>query len=147
MLAQENYIAHAHRLSDYEVADSVKDVHPGQLFQLDEEGKWEYADGTKKAYPTLNARYPGVGRGLQGELLDGRDNVSRAGKLACLKGNYEIGTDQYDKTATYTTGAPLVPGPGGLVTMAPAADANPLLVIGFVTRVPDSDEDFLRYEG
>lgn len=150
MLAKINYIQNAHRLSLYDVDESVTTIYSGQLFQLNDEGKWVYADGTKKAYPTLNDRFAGQGLGLQSERLEGRDNVSRTGKIACLKGNYEIGTDQYDKDATYTYGAPLVPSTDpskrGQITSA-AAEANPLLVIGYVTQVPANDNELLHFEG
>lgn len=153
MLAKINYIQNAHRLSLYDIDATVGDIHAGQLFQLNNEGKWVYADGTKKAYPTMNDRYAGKGLGLQSERLEGRDNVSRVGKIACLKGNYEIGTDQYDKDATYTYGAPLVPSTDptkrGQVTVAAggATPSNPLLVVGFVTQVPANDNELLHYEG
>lgn len=150
MLAKINYIQNAHRLSLYDLDDSVDEIHAGQLFQLNDEGRWVYADGTRKAYPTLNDRFRGKGLGLQSERLEGRDNVSRTGKIACLKGNYEIGTDQYDRSATYTYGAPLVPStnadlPGQITAAGEGAD--PLLVVGYVTQVPESDDDFLHYEG
>jgi hypothetical protein len=143
-----SYIQNAHRLSLYDVDDSVTEIRAGQLFQLNDEGRWVYADGTRKAYPTLNDRYAGAGIGLQGERLEGRDNVTRTGKIACLKGNYEIGTDMYDTGATYTHGMPLVPAAGGRV--APydgAGGGDATLIVGYVTRVPESEDDFLRYEG
>lgn len=152
MLAQTNFIQNAHRL-DRDVASTVTNIHPGQLFQLNSAGEFEYADGTKKAYPTLNSRYPGQGLGLQGERLEGRDDVSRVGKIAVLKGNYEIGTDQYDKDATYTYGAPLAASTNaakkGQITLfdPAAAGARPHLIVGYVTYVPKDDNDFLRYEG
>lgn len=146
MLAQTNYIQNSHRLSDRLIDESVGEVQPGQLFQLNEQGKWVYADGTKMAYPTLNARYDGAGWGMQQERLEGRDNVSRSGKIACLTRGFEIGTDQYDKDATYEFGMALVPAEGGLVAPAPA-DANASLIRGYVTHVPEDDSDFLRYEG
>lgn len=153
MLSQQNYITNAHRLSFYEVDASVTNIYSGQLFQLNAEGKWVYADGTKKAYPTLNDRFPGEGLGLQGERLEGLDNVSRTGKIACLKGNYEIGTDQYDKDATFVYGAPVVPSTDplkkGLVTPYDSANVahSAHLIIGFVTHVPEDSEDMIRYEG
>lgn len=148
MLAQTNYISNAHRL-DREIADTVKEVYSGQLFQINAEGKFEYADGTQKAYPTLNDRDTTTTYGLQKERIEGRDNVTLAGKIACLKGNYEIGTDQYDKDATYTAGAPLCAKAGskGQVTVYDPATAKPWIIVGVVTHVPESDEDFLRYEG
>lgn len=149
MLAKVNYIQKAHRLSLYDVDESVTEIRAGQLFQLNDEGKWVYADGTRKAYPTLNDRFAGQGLGLQSERLEGRDNVSRVGKITCLKGNYEIGVDTYDKDATYTYGAPLVPSTDpekrGQITTAEAPD--PLLVVGYVTQVPANDNEFLHYEG
>lgn len=151
MLAKVNYLQNAHRLSLYDLDESVTEIQAGQLFQLNDQGKWVYADGTKKAYPTLNERYAGKGLGLQSERLEGRDNVSRTGKIACLKGNYEIGTDQFDKDASYEYGAPLVPSTDptkrGQITTAPDTGANPLLVIGFVTQVPANDNELLHYEG
>jgi hypothetical protein len=151
MLSQENYITNAHRLSFYHVDDSVANVYSGQLFQLNDAGKWVYADGTKKAYPTLNDRFPGEGLGLQGERLEGLDNVSRVKKIACLKGNFEIGTDQYDKDATFVHGEPIVASldsaKKGLVTPYVAATHEEYLIIGFVTHVPTDSEDMIRYEG
>jgi hypothetical protein len=155
MLAQTMLITNAHRMSDNEVDASVTNIYAGQLFQLNAQGKWVYADGTKKAYPTLNDRFPGLGLGSQGERLEGRDNVSRSKKLSVLKGNFEIGTDQYDTAVTYTYGAPLMastdPAKKGKVTLFdPALAGNATkfhLIIGYVTKVPASASDFLRYEG
>lgn len=150
MLAITNFITNAHRIEG-EVDASVTTVQPGQLFQFNDAGKLVYADGTRKAYPTLNSRYNGNGYGLQGELNEGRDDVSRTKRLALLKGNFEIGTDQYDKLATYTYGQPLTAAAGGVVTpFDPAAVGNATkfhLVIGYVTYVPASDDEMLRYEG
>lgn len=152
MLAQTNFIQNAHRL-DGKVASTVTNVYPGQLFQKNAAGEWEYADGTKKAYPTLNSRYPGAGLGSQGERLEGRDDVSRVGRIAVLKGNYEIGTDQYDTAVTYTHGAPLAASADALkkgkITLFDhaAAGAKPHLIIGYVTHVPVDADDMLRYEG
>lgn len=152
-LAQTNYLTNAHRLSMNEVDASVTNIHAGQLFQLNDADKWVYADGTRKAYPTLNNRYPGAGLGLQGERLEGRDDVSAAKKIACLKGNYEIGTDQYDTAATYTNGAPLHPSTDptkkGLVTMYDSGNAahKEYLIVGYVTHIPTSATDMIRYEG
>lgn len=148
---QVMYIQKAHRLSLYNVSSNVKEVHEGQHFHLDENGEWDYADGSKKSYPTLNARFAGEGMGPQGERLEGRDDVSRAGKLACIKGNYEIGTDQYDDAVTYTHGAPLVVSKDadkkGKVTLFEAGTDAAHLIVGFVTQVPEETGDFLRYEG
>lgn len=150
---QVMYIQKAHRLSLYNVSANVNEVHEGQHFHLDANGEWTYADGSKKSYPTLNARFAGQGMGPQGERLEGRDDVSRAGKLACIKGNFEIGTDQYDDAVTYTHGAPLIvsadPTKAGKVTLfdPAAAGAKPHLIVGFVTQVPAEPGDFLRYEG
>ena len=59
MLAKINYLQNAHRLSLYDVDESVTEIYSGQLFQLNDEGKWVYADGTKKAYhrPCGNAMW------------------------------------------------------------------------------------------
>lgn len=146
-MAQMNYIQKAHRLSLYNVAPTVKEVHAGQLFHLDDNGEWDYADGTKKAYPTLNERYAGAGMGAQGERLEGRDNVSRVGKITCLASGYEIGTDQYDDTQTYTPGAPLTSTTNGQVTLFTTGVSKPELLLGFVTKVPDEPGDFLHFHG
>lgn len=150
MLAKVNYLQKAHRLSLYDLDESVGEIRAGQLFQLNDQGKWVYADGTKRAYPTMNDRYAGKGLGLQSERLEGRDNVTRTGKISCLASSYEIGTDQYDKDATYTHGAPLVPSTDpdkrGLITAA-GEGANPLLVVGYVTQAPTNDDELLHYEG
>jgi hypothetical protein len=108
------YIQNAHRLSLYELKADIRnnrgaEVHAGQLFELDANGYWTYATGKKKAYPTLNNRYGLTAtQGLQYELVEGRDDVTRSGKLAVLKGNFEIATDQYDKQPSYTPGDALV---------------------------------------
>lgn len=149
---QVKYITNAHRLPG-PVASSVTDVYEHQLFQLNAQGEFEYADGTKRAYPTLNNRYPGSGYGPQGERIEGRDDVSRVGGINVYKGNYEIPTFQYDKDVTYTYGAPLTassnPAKKGQITLFDTAAASPKwhLVIGYVTKVPADDSDFLRYEG
>ena len=145
MIRGSNYLQKAHRLSQYRVADTVTTVQPGQHFHLNDDSEWEYADGTRKSYPTLNSRYAGAGLGSQGELLEGRDDVSRAGKLACLKGNYELETDQYDKTKSYTPGSPLVAIAGGLVAPVPANATNPI-IIGYVTVAPTANDEFITYE-
>lgn len=149
---KQSYIQKAHRLSLNDVDSSVTTIHAGQLFQLNNSGKWVYADGTRKAYPTLNNRYAGQGLGLQGEILEGRDDVSRAGKLACLMGNFEIGTDQYDTAATYTYGAALHPSTDstkkGKVTMYDSTNVahKAHLICGYVTHVPVNSSDMLRYQ-
>lgn len=143
------YIQKAHRLSLYNVAATVTEIHEGQHFHLNNDGEWDYANGSKKSYPTINARFAGLGLGPQGERLEGRDDVSRSGKLACLKGNYEIGTDQYDDEVTYTHGAPLVASATkpGKVTLFDEVAGKAHLIVGFVTQVPAEPGDFLRYEG
>lgn len=146
MLAQTNYYQNSHRI-DRNVAAAVTNVDPGQLFQFNAKDELEYADGTKKAYPTLNSRYPGQGLGLQGERLEGRDNVSRTGKITVLKGNFEIGTDRYDKAATYTAGAPLVADANQNVTLFIDGTHKPWNIVGWVTHVPTSASDMIRYEG
>lgn len=144
---QQAYIQKAHRLSLYNVAATVTDVHPGQLFQLNDESEWEYADGTKKAYPTLNSRFAGAGYGDQFERLEGLDDVSRAGKITCLKGNFEIATDQFDDAKTFVVGEALYPGANGqLVPFAGAVTPKPEYIAGFVTVVPSTDHPMLRYE-
>lgn len=145
-IAQTNYFQNAHRI-DRPVAAAVTNIQPGQLFQLNANGEFEVADGTKKAYPTLNSRFPGQGIGRQGERLEGRDDVSRSGRIAVLKGNFEIGTDQYDTTKTYVSGAPLVPGPGGKVIPFVEATHKAWNIVGHVTHVPTDANDMIRYEG
>lgn len=147
MLDKQMYVQKAHRLSLYNVAPNVTTVHAGQLFHLDDNGEWTYADGTRKAYPTLNNRFAGQGYGAQGERLEGLDDVTRVGKLACLAGNFEIATDQYDDTATYTYGAPLKAGTDGKATLFTAGTDNAAFIIGYVTGVPAEAGDFLRYQG
>ena len=144
---QSSYIQKAHRLSLYDVADTVTTVFAGQLFQLNDDSEWEYADGTKKAYPTLNNRFPGQGIGAQGERLEGRDDVSRAGKLAVLKGNFEIATDQFDDEETYTAGAPLYPAADGKITLFKEGSGHKAqFIAGYVTVVPSEDHPMIRYE-
>lgn len=143
------YIQNAHRLSQYEVDESVTEIREGQFFQLNEESKWVYADGTKKAYFTLNNRYAGAGLGDQKERLEGRDDVSRIGKITAVFGAYEIGTMEYDKDADFLPGDMLVistdAAKKGLVTKAGATAPTPNLIVGYVTVKPESDEDFLRF--
>lgn len=143
------YITNAHRLSQYEVDEAVTEIREGQFFQLTDESKWTYADGTQKAYMTLNNRYSGLGLGNQKELLEGRDDVSRIGKLSCLMGAYEVGTLEYDKDATFSVGDALVisttAAKKGLVTPAGGTAPTPNLIVGYVTQVPADDQDFLRF--
>lgn len=154
MLKKDMYEKKAFRLSLYDVDPSVTDVHDGQFFQLNDAGKWVYADGTRKAYPTLNRRFKGAGFGTQKERLEGRDDVTRSGKIACLAGNYEIASDQYDKDAAYTFGAALVvstdPAKKGLLTMFDPGNAahKAHLIVGWVTEIPSAKNDlFLRFHG
>lgn len=143
---QNAYYQKAHRLSGNRVSETVGEIQAGQFFHLNDEGEWEYADGTRPAHPTLNERFAGKGRGLQQELLEGRDNVSRVGMIACLKGNYEIGVDQFDKTASFKFGQPLTTKAGGLLTPAkPETAAH--LIVGTVTRVPSQEYPYLRIQG
>lgn len=143
---QNIYHQKAHRLSGNRVSETVGEIQAGQFFHLNDEGEWVYADGTRRAHPTLNERWAGKGRGLQMELLEGRDNVSRVGMITCLKGNYELGTDQFDKTASFTHGQPVTTVKGGL--LAPAkADTASHLIVGTVTRVPSQEYPYLRIEG
>ena len=138
------YIQNAHRHSLNKVSKNVKEVHSGMLFHLDDNEEWDYADGTRISYPTLNERYPGKGLGPQGERLEGRDNVSSTGKLACLLGNFEIGVDTYEKGATYKVGRPLAASSTTKGYLKPAEDGEKFIV-GYVTHVPEDDNDFLRY--
>lgn len=154
MLKKDMYEKKAFRLSLYDVDDSVKEIHDGQFFQLNDQSKWVYADGTRKAYPSLNRRYAGKGFGPQKERLEGRDDVSRSGKIAVLAGNYEVATDQYDKDASFTGGAALYvstdPAKKGLLTVFDSANAAhlPHLIVGFVTEIPGPNNDqFLRFHG
>jgi hypothetical protein len=102
-----SYIQNAHRLSLYELhpdirKDTKQEIFAGQLFELESDGDgnvyWVYAKGNKKAYPTLNNRYgtSGAYDSIQHQYSEGRDDVTRSGKLAVLKGNFEIATDQYE---------------------------------------------------
>lgn len=146
------YIQKAVRLSEYDLDATLAtaQIFPGQLYQLNAASKWVVADGTKRAYPTLSSRYPGTGLGPQGELLEGRDDVSRVNKLACLKGNFEMYTDQYDHTKTFISGAALYPSitaPGKLTPFDSTNVAHlPQFICGFVTKVPASGTDTLGYE-
>jgi hypothetical protein len=143
---QNIYHQKAHRLSGHRVSETVGEIQAGQFFHLNDEGEWEYADGTRPAYPTLNERWAGKGRGLQMELLEGRDNVSRVGMIACLKGNYELGTDQFDKTASFKNGQAVTTKAGGLLVPAkPETAAH--LIVGTVTRIPSQEYQYLRIEG
>lgn len=154
MLKKDQYEKKAFRLSLYDVDPSVTEIHDGQFFQLNDQGKWVYADGTRKAYPSLNRRYAGAGFGPQQERLEGRDDVSRTGKIACLAGNYEVASDQYDKDASYTYGAALYvsadPLKKGLLTMFDEGNVahKPQFIVGYVTEVPNQQNgQFLRFHG
>lgn len=154
MLKKDMYEKKAFRLSLYDVDDSVEEIHDGQFFQLNDQSKWVYADGTRKAYPSLLRRYAGKGLGPQKERLEGRDEVSRTGKLAVLGGNYEIASDQYDKDASFEGGKALYvstdPAKKGLLTMYDSANPAHLahLIVGYVTEVPSAKNDqFLRFHG
>lgn len=154
MLKKDQYEKKAFRLSLYDVDPLVTDIHDGQFFQLNDAGKWTYADGTRKAYPTINRRFAGKGFGPQQERLEGRDDVSRTGKISCFAGNYEIASDQFDKDASYTYGAPLHvsadPAKKGLLTaFDPANPAHKsYFIVGFVTEVPNQQNgQFLRFHG
>ena len=140
---ETGYIQNAHRLPG-KIAKSVKEIRAGQHFHKNDDGEFEYADGTRPAYPTMNDRYQGSGYGDQGELVEGRDNVSRTGQITVLMGNFEVPTDQYDKDASYEYGQALtVKSPGILI---PAGEGiNPTLICGVVTQVPEDDDDYLRY--
>lgn len=153
MLQAVMYDKKAFRLSGYNVSVSVTDIHPGQLFHLNDASEWEYADGTRKAYPTLNKRYPGKGYGPQNERLEGRDDVTQTGKIACLSGNFELGTDQFDKQAAFRVGDALYPSTDptkkGLLTKFDAS--NPAhkvqFIAGYVTMLPAKNSNFLKYHG
>lgn len=154
MLKKDMYEKKAIRLSLYDVDPSVAEIHDGQFFQLNDQGKWVYADGTRKAYPSLLRRYAGAGFGPQKERLEGRDEVTRTGKLSVLAGNYEIASDQFDKDASYTHGAALYVSTDaakkGLVTLFDSA--NPAhkaqFIVGYVTEVPTANNgQFLRFHG
>ncbi|MGE7305679.1 hypothetical protein ACQKJG_17815 [Priestia megaterium] len=147
MLAPTNYYQNAHRL-DLPISDNVTDVYPGQLFHINDEGEYDYADGTRKAYPTLNSRYNGQGLGLQRERLEGRDNVSRLGAITCLMNNYMIGTDMYDKEASYTHGKPVVASKTKEGVVEPFTEGTHKAqdIVGYVTIVPSDDSEFLHYQ-
>lgn len=153
MLKNNLYDKKAFRLSNNEVDPSVTTVQAGQLFQLSDAGKWVYADGTRKAYPTLNNRFAGAGFGPQNERLEGLDDVTQSGMLACYSGNYQIHSDQYDKQASYVPGKALHPSTDptkkGLITMYD--ESNPAhksyLIVGFVTETPVQGNGFLGIHG
>lgn len=153
MLKKNLYDKKAFRFSNYEVDPSVTKVEEGQLFQLSDAGKWVYADGTRKAYPTLNNRFAGAGYGPQNERLEGLDDVTQSGMLACYSGNYEIHSDQYDKAASYTSGKALHPSTDpakkGLVTVYDSANPAHKVehIIGFVTLTPAINDGFLGIHG
>ena len=142
---QISYLQNAHRHSLNRVSAEVDNVYSGQHFHLNDEEEWEYADGSRMSYPTMNERYPGKGLGPQGERLEGRDNVSSSGKLTVLLGNFEIGVDTYVKGATYQIGRPLVVDSTEKGFLKPAGDTDKYIV-GYVTHVPEDDNDFLRYQ-
>lgn len=153
MLHQVMYDKKAFRFSEYNVAKSVGDIHPGQLFQLNDDSEWEYADGTRKAYPTLNKRYPGKGYGSQNERIEGRDDVTQTGKISCLSGNFEIATDQFDKQAAFKVGDALYPSTDaakkGLLTKFDSSNAahKVQFIAGFVTKLPNKNNGLLKYHG
>lgn len=146
MLRDTNYIQHSNRLSLYRVAPTVKEIYPGQFFHLNDDSEWEVADGTRRSYPTLNARYPGAGIGMQGERLEGRDNVTKTGKIACFTGNFEIGTDVYDDTKTFVPGKPVKVVAGGKLAPFETGD-DPAFIRGYVTVAPTPEDKFLVIEG
>lgn len=146
-IAQTNYLQKAHRLSEYNVSATVGEIHAGQFFHLDDNGEWVVADGTRRAYPTLNNRFSGAGLGPQFERLEGRDDVSRSGKIACLFGGYELGTDQYDDTQTFEVGTALTVGANGQLTPYLKASMDPAFIVGYVTQKPAETGDFLRFQG
>ena len=153
MLKKDMYEKKAFRLSLYEVDDSVGEIQDGQFFSLNNLKKWVYADGTRKAYPSLNRRFAGKGLGPQKERLEGRDDVSRTGKIAVLAGNYEIATDQFDKDASFEGGQALYvstdPTNKGLLTPFDESNAahKAHLIVGYVTELPAQNEGFLRFHG
>lgn len=146
MLTQMNYIQNSHRMSLYNIAETVKEIYPGQFFHLNDDSEWEVADGTRRSYPTLNARYPGAGIGKQGERLEGRDNVTRTGKMACFTTNFVLGTDQYDDTKTFVVGQPVKVIAGGILAPWEAGD-NPAFIRGYVTEIPTAEHKFVVIEG
>lgn len=141
------YIQKATRLSQYDVAESVEQILYGQHFHLNDDGEWEYADGTKRSYPTMNNRYQGKGYGLQGELLEGRDDVSAINKITVLVTNFEIQTQVYDKEETYEHGMPLAVKEGGVIVPFDEGEHKTEFIIGYVTRVPEDEDDALVYQG
>jgi hypothetical protein len=145
------YIQKAVRLSLYKLDPSVGNVYAGQMFQLNAAGNWIVAVGTGKAYPTTNSRFPGAGLGPQGELLEGRDDVSKTGMITVLKSNFEISTDQFDATKTYANGAALYPSitvPGKLTPFDATNNAHlPQFICGYVTKRPINTGDLLTWEG
>ena len=153
MLKPNMYEKKAFRLSNYDVDASVTTVKAGQLFQLNDQGKWVYADGTKRAYPAFNNRIAGLGFGLQNEKIEGLDDVTQTGKLACFAGNYEIHSDQFDPAAAFLPGKALHPSTDvakkGLVTLYDSTNAahKPHLIIGFVTLTPAQNDGFLGIHG
>lgn len=146
-VVQTNLIQKAARMSLYDVSDEVEEIRPGQHFHLNEEGEWEYADGTKKSYPTLNSRWSGKGVGLQGERLEGRDDVTSIGKISVLISNFEIKTMAYDKEETYEFGMPLAVAEGGILKPFVEGEDQTEFIAGYVTRVPEDEDDHLVYQG
>lgn len=153
MLKPNMHEKKAFRLSQNRVSASVQDVHAGQLFQLNDQNEWVYADGTRKAYPTFNNRFKGAGYGDQNERLEGLDDVTMAGMLTCFAGNYQIHTDQFDKQASFVNGKPLHPSTDpakkGLLTMYDSANPahKEYLIVGFVTGTPATNDGYLGVHG
>lgn len=147
MLTMTNYLQKAHRISQYRVADTIQTIEPGQYFQLNDDKEWEYADGTKKAYPTLNVRLPAHGKAYQNELLQGRDDVTQSGMITCLAGNFVLGTTMYDLDETYEVGQALVVTTGGILKPFDSAKDEVHLIAGHVLEVPEIGvESALVYE-
>lgn len=140
MLAQTNYIRSAIKKGDVAVSANVDSVEPGQHFHIDDNGEWDYADGTRNSFPTTLTRTTGRRFGeIQNELLYGRDEVTMFGKLTVLLSNYEIGLDQFLSGDTFEVGQPVYVTTDGQVTAtAPTEGAG--FPVGHVTATPQMND-------
>lgn len=135
----------ASRMSFYGISPDVTTVEYGQHFHLNDDGLWEYADGTRKSYPSILVRENiGPTRGIQGEITEGRDEITTTGKLTVLVTNFEIPTLAYDDTQTFTPGEPLVAGTNGYLTPYVPGTHDAAFIVGYVT-VPPIDGGELTY--
>ena len=151
ILAEGRYMNNAHRIT-VDLDPSVTTLYDGQWLQFTNNGTVTIADGTKRAFLTISAKYGDVGASIGAPITDapaGKDTVTPSGgKAVILIGSFKLETDQFDTTVTlsnYVVGGFLkVNGTGKLTPWVSATD-KPEQIVAVCTKAPLSVNDTIGF--